>query len=55
MLLPQIEHDTAMRIARGVPVVRIAVEPIGQLLPHERGVMTRGLGSGRSASGRPPT
>lgn len=29
VLLPQIEHDAAVPIARGVPIARIAVEPIG--------------------------
>src|SRR5487761_1412505 len=27
-----------MSVARGVPIARIAVQPIGQLLPHESGV-----------------
>ena len=42
VLPPEREHRAAVLVARAVPVRRVAVEAIGQLLPHE----------GRCAAGR---
>src|SRR5262245_31832814 len=38
VLLPELEHGAAVLLAQALPILRIAVHMVRQLLPHERGV-----------------
>src|SRR5207247_1332004 len=41
VFIPQVEHRLTVTLLLAIPVGGIAVEAIGQLLPHEGGVFSR--------------